>query len=149
MNFVLSVASYIVALAVIALVGAAFDFAAIAFIPLLRRARSLVPAFSFVISSAGTFFGIWIFAAIASRTPLRASVAMIALPALLTYLNDRQRIQKVLAGISGTKLWLAQHREPESYDQRGDLWNERAQLAGHLVGFSLGFSLFLGHERFF
>jgi hypothetical protein len=149
MNLFLSAASYAVALAVIALVGAAFDFASVAFIPLLRRARSLFPVFSFVASSAGTFFGIWAFAAIASRSPLRASVAMIAFPALLTYLNDHQRIRKVLAGVSGTKLLLAQHGEPESYDQRGDLWNERAHLIGHIVGFLLGFSLLLGHERFF
>lgn len=74
---------------------------------------------------------------------------MIALPALLTFLNDRQRIRKVVAGVSGTKLLLEQHGEPESYDQRGDLWNERAHLVGHIVGFTLGFSLFLGQEPFF
>jgi hypothetical protein len=70
---------------------------------------------------------------------------MIALPALLTYLNDRRRIQKVVVGVSGTKLLLVQHGEPESYDQKADLWNERAHLVGRIVGFSV----FLGHERFF
>ena len=149
MNTLLSVASYVCAFTIIILVDVIFTFASIPFIPLLRRGRSLFPFFSFFLSSAATFFGIWAFAAIASTTPLRSSVAMIAIPALLTYHNDRQRIQKVMSGVSGPKLLLIQQGEPESYDQRGDLWNERSHLVGHIVGFSLGFSIFLGHEPFF
>jgi hypothetical protein len=146
MSFFWSAVSYVAAFVVILLADLIITFATAAFIPLLRRVRSWYPIFSLVVSSVATFVGIWAFAAIAAKTPLRASVAMIAIPALLTYRNDRQRVQKVLAGVSGPKVLLAQHGE--SYDAGGDLWNERANLLGHVIGFALGFSLLFSHEPF-
>jgi hypothetical protein len=73
---------------------------------------------------------------------------MIVIPALLTYRNDRERVQKVIAGVSGPKMLLATHGEVESYDQRADLWNERCHLFGHVLGFALGFSLLFGDQPF-
>jgi hypothetical protein len=149
MTTVWSILSYIVAFAVILFVDLLCTFVSgLLFIPFLRLVRPLYPAFSFVVSCAATFVGIWAVAAIAAATPLRASVAMIALPALLTYRNDRERIQKVIAGVSGPKMMLASHGEAESYDQRGDLWNERGHLFGHVLGFALGFSLLFGDQPF-
>src|SRR5436309_22420 len=110
MTLVWSILSYIVAFIVILFVDLVFTFVSgLLFIPLLRFVRPLYPAFSFVVSCAATFVGLWAVAAIAAATPLRASVAMIAIPALLTYRNDRERIQKVIAGVSGPKMMLASH----------------------------------------
>ncbi len=147
MALVWSILSYITAFAVIAFVDLLFTFVSgLLFIPILRLVRRLFPAFSFAVSCAATFVGIWAFARIAAATPLRASVAMIAIPALLSYRNDKQRIRKVVDGVSGPKMILARQGELESYDQWADLWNERGHLSGHVLGFSLGFSLFLGQE---
>jgi len=149
MTLVWSILSYIVAFIVILFVDLVFTFVSgLLFIPLLRFVRPLYPAFSFVVSCAATFVGLWTVAAIAAATPLRASVAMIAIPALLTYRNDRERIQKVIAGVSGPKMMLASHGQTESYDQRGDLWNERGHLFGHVLGFALGLSMFFRHQPF-
>jgi len=149
MTVLWSILSYIVAFVVILFVDLLFTFVSgLLFIPFLRLVRPLYPAFSFVVSCAATFVGIWAVAAIAAHTPLRASVAMIAIPALLTYRNDRERVQKVIAGVSGPKMMLASDGEAESYDQRGDLWNERGHLFGHVLGFALGFSMLFGRHPF-
>src|SRR5881392_4216129 len=100
MTLVWSILSYIAALVIILSVDLLFTLVSgLLFIPLLRLVRPLYPAFSFVVACAATFVGICAVAAVAAATPLRASVAMIAIPALLTYRNDRKRIHKVLAGV--------------------------------------------------
>ena len=149
MTIVWSILSYIAALVIILVVDLLFTFlSGLLFIPVLRLVRPLYPAFSFVVSCAATFVGICAVAAVAAATPLRPSVAMIAIPALLTYRNDRERIQKVIAGVSGPKMLLASHGEVESYDQRAHLWNERGHLFGHVLGFALGVSLLFGNQPF-
>jgi hypothetical protein len=120
MTVVWSILSYIAALVIVLAADLLFTFlSSLLFIPLLRLVRPLYPAFSFVASCAATFVGIWAVAAAAAATPLRASVGMIAIPALLTYRNDRDRIQKVIAGVSGPKMLLAKHGEVESYNLSG------------------------------
>jgi hypothetical protein len=149
MTVLWSILSYIVAFVVILSVDLLLTLVfCLLFIPLLRLVRPLYPAFSFVVSCAASLVGIWAVVAIAAATPLRASVAMIGIPALLTYHNDRERIRKVITGVSGTKIMLARSGEPDSYDQRGDLWSERGSLFGHALGFALGFSMLLGREPF-
>jgi hypothetical protein len=149
MTVLWSILSYIVAFVVILFVDLLFTFVSgFLFIPFRRLVRPLYPAFSFVVSCAATLVGIWAVAAIAVATPLRASVAMIVIPTLLTYRNDRERVQKVIAGVSGPKMMLASHGEPESYNHRADLWNERGHLFGHVLGFALGFFMFLGRQPF-
>ena len=149
MTLVWSILSYIGALVTILFVDLIFTFVSgLLFVPLLRLVRPLYPAFSFVVACAATFFGIWAMAAVAAATPLRASVAMIVIPALLTYRNDRERIRKVHAGVAGPKMLLASHGEVESYNQRADLWNERGYLFGHVFGFALGFSVYFGDQPF-
>jgi hypothetical protein len=118
------------------------------FTPLFRLMRPLYPAFTFLQSCAATFVGIWLVRLLADATPLRTSFLMIAIPALLTYRNDRTRVQKVVAGVSGPKMLLASHGELESYDQRLDLRTERGHLFGHIAGFALGFSIYFGDQPF-
>lgn len=139
MKVIWSVLSYATACAVVLAADLLFTFVSgLLFTPLFRLVRPVYPAFTFLLSCVATFVGIWAVRAIADATPLRASVAMIAIPALLTYRNDRERVQKVIAGVSGPKMLLASHGELESYDQRLDLWTERGHLFGHIFGFALG-----------
>jgi len=150
MTVLWSILSYIVAFVVILFVDLLFAVVfGFLFISFKRLLRPLYPAFSFVVSCAATIVGIWTVTAIAAATPLRASVAMIAIPALLTFRNDRQRIQKVIAGVSGSKMMLARSGHAESYDQRWDLSSERGSLFGHVLGFALVFSMMLLGRQLF
>jgi hypothetical protein len=139
MAVIWSILSYVAAFVLVLVVDLLFAFVvSLAFTPLLRLVRPLYPAFTFLQSCAATFVGIWLVRFIADATPLRASFLMIAVPALLTYRNDRERVQKVIAGVSGSKMMLARSGHAESYDQRWDLWSERCSLFGHVLGFALG-----------
>ena len=149
MTIVWSILSYIAAFAIVLAVDLIVTFVAgLVFTPLFRLVRPLYPAFTFLQSCAGTFVGIWLVRVVADATLLRAAFLMIAIPALLTYRNDRERVQKVLAGVSGPKMLLASHGELEAYDQRLDLWTERGHLFGHVAGFALGFSVYFGDQPF-
>jgi hypothetical protein len=149
MAVVWSILSYVAAFVLVLVVDVVFAFVVgLVFTPLFRLVRPLYPAFTFLQSCAATFVGIWLVHLVADATPLRASFLMIAIPALLTYRNDRERVQKVVGGVSGPKMLLASHGELESYDQRLDLWTERGHLFGHIAGFALGFSVYFGDQPF-
>ena len=149
MAVIWSILSYVAALAIVLAVDLIVTFVVgLIFTPLFRLVRPLYAMFTFIQSCAATFVGIWLVRFVADTTPLRASFLMIAIPALLTYRNDRERVHKVVAGVSGSKMLLATHGELESYDQRLDRWTERGHLFGHVAGFALGFSVYFGNQPF-
>jgi hypothetical protein len=149
MAVIWSILSYVAAFALVLAVDVLFALVVgLVFTPLFRLVRLLYPVFTFLQSCAATFVGIWLVRLVADATPLRASFLMIAIPAVLNYRNDRERVQKVVAGVSGPKMLLASHGELESYDQRLDLWTERGYLFGHVAGFALGFSVYFGDQPF-
>jgi hypothetical protein len=74
---------------------------------------------------------------------------MFLIPGFLMYRNDLMRIKRVKAGRSNVKQMLEQNGHPESYDQRHDLWIERAHLLGDVSGWILGTNLFLQSAGFF
>jgi len=74
---------------------------------------------------------------------------MFLIPGYLMVQNNLMRINRVKAGRSNVKRILEQNGEPESYDQRNDLWIERAHLAGDVAGWLVGTSLVLQSSKFF
>ena len=74
---------------------------------------------------------------------------MFLIPGYFMVRNDRMRISRVKTGRSNLKRSFQQTGEPESYDQRHDLWTEQAHLAGDVVGWILGTNLVLQSAKFF
>jgi hypothetical protein len=74
---------------------------------------------------------------------------MFPIPGGLMVENDLMRINRVKAGRSNVKRLLEQRGEPESYDQRHDLWVERRHLLGDAIGWIVGTTLVLQSASFF
>ncbi len=74
---------------------------------------------------------------------------MFLIPGYLMVQNTLMRINRVKAGRSNVKRILEQKGEPESYDQRHDLWIEQAHLAGDVIGWIVGTNLVLQSSKFF
>ncbi len=145
----LSALSYIAAWVIVGLLGWIAEFLLMLFIPLLRRFKLLGPVFRFIGEGIASFGSVYLVAEMGRLTPLRASVAMVLVPAVLHYFNDRKRIAKVKRGESGVLDILAERGEGHLYDQRHDLWTEYGSCWGHLIGFVNGIFIFLGGAEFF
>ena len=74
---------------------------------------------------------------------------MFLVPGCLMVQNDLMRINRVRAGTSNVERILERGGEPQSYDQRHDLWVERGRLVGDVVGWIVGTSLVLRSAPFF
>ena len=74
---------------------------------------------------------------------------MFLIPGYLMVQNNVMRVNRVQAGRSNVKRLLEQYGEPESYDQKHDVWIERAALTGEIAGWIIGTNLVLRSAGFF
>jgi len=149
MSILLGIGSYVVAFLVMAIVPNLTQLVFFPLLPLIRRSPSLGPVLSFTTSAIGTLLAIGAFIWIASHTPLRASIAMIVLPAFLSYSNDRQRIQRARAGVSATASMLRSTGDADAHDQPREVRTEYGYLFGDLIGYTIGIFTFVRNEPFF
>ena len=115
----------------------------------LRKANWVAP-FLFSLLGAikiccGVLFAAWLI----HRIGQSSSWLMFLIPGYLIVQNGLMRTNRVKAGRSNVKRILEQRGEPESYDQRHDLWVERGYLLGDLVGWIAGTNLILQSASFF
>ncbi|MGH9793071.1 MAG: hypothetical protein ACRD5W_17825 [Candidatus Acidiferrales bacterium] len=147
MSFVLGTVSYVAAFVVIMLVDW-FGVMAGFLIPLLpARKHSSIP-FRFLVDGFSAFLSIYLVGFLDEMTPLRASIAMVVLPAGLILLNDYERLWQVHSGESRVRMLLELRGEGHLYDKRHDVLMKGAERYGHLAGFATGLVTFLGDVPF-
>jgi len=93
----------------------------------------------------GVLFAAWLIHKIGQTS----SWLMFLIPGYLMVQNNLMRINRVRAGRSNVKRILERGGEPESYDQRHDLWMERGHLLGDVVGWLVGTNIVLRSASFF
>lgn len=148
MNILLYIVSYFVAFWIIVLTG----WIAFLFSPrlvVLEYKKLMIPTQEFVIEALSSYLGVYLVVLMEHLTPLRASVAMILIPALMHFFNDRIRIAKAVRGESGALAILRNRGEEHLYDQQLDVWKEYGEYYGKLTGFATGIFHFLGEGPFF
>jgi hypothetical protein len=115
----------------------------------LKKAKWLSPFIiclrDVVMNVAAVFLASWLIHKI-GQSP---SWLMFLIPGYLMVQNNLMRINRVKEGRSNVKRMLDQKGELESYDQRHDLWIERAHLLGDVAGWIVGTNLVLQSSKFF
>ena len=147
MSILISLLSYVAAFWIMGLTSLIVGL----FLPrlVIRGIKLLGPVQHFIAEVLVSSVGVYFVALMGRLTPLHASIAMVLIPALMNFLNDRNRIAKAKRGESGALAILRNKGEEHLYDQRLDIWSEYSGYYGHLVGFTTGVFLFLRNEPFF
>src|SRR5262249_8879487 len=109
----------------------------------LRRWKALRPLAAFLFAAIGVVVGFACFAWITAHTVLPVAIGMVALPALLTLSNGRERLRRAVRGVSGARLMMRAHGEEDVYDQQSDIQTEYGNLYGDMFGYALGVFLFV------
>jgi len=115
----------------------------------LRKAYWVAPLVFCVLDAVMRCCSIFLAAWLINRIGQSPSWLMFLIPWYLMVQNDVMRINRVKAGKSNLKRMHEQAGQPESYDQRLDLWVERGHLAGDVVGWTAGANLTLQAASFF
>jgi len=115
----------------------------------LRHAKRLAPIVTFLVDGIKIFVAVMAAAWLISIIGQTPAWLMLAIPGYLMVQNGLMRIRRVKAGKSKVKRMLEQNAEPEFYDQRHDLFTERAHLYGDVTGWIAGASLFVKSGTFF
>jgi hypothetical protein len=139
MSVILEISSYLSALVVMAVVPAISQLLLfLVLFPLLSRAKGLKVVGSFIMATVGVLMGVYVVVWIASSTSLRASVTMVLVPAVLSCLNNRRRIQLANLGLSKTSVRFRSAGEKGTPDKALEVNVERACFAGDLTGYVVG-----------
>jgi hypothetical protein len=141
--------AYVIAFVV--LTGIEFPFLPItlALVMALKNAKWLTPFVTSLLDAMKICCGVLIAAWLIQMIGQTSSWLMFLIPGYLMVQNNLTRINRVRAGRSSVKRMLEQNGEPESYDQRHDLWVERGHLLGDVIGWIVGTNLVLRSASFF
>ncbi len=111
--------------------------------------KKLGVATRFIADGLASFLSVWLVSLVAHWTLLRASTAMILLPAILILLNDWKRIVKTSRGESAVREMFESNGNAHLYDLEWDLLMKKAALYGHLTGLATGIFEVLGKAPLF
>lgn len=143
------VGSYMIAFVVLAGVELPFLPIALVLSPALRKAKWVSPFLVGLLDTVKTclaiVFAVWLI----NKIGQSSTWLMFLIPGCLMVRNDIMRVDRVKAGQSNVKRLLEHNGEPESYDQKHDLWIERAHLTGDIAGWIIGVNLVLQSAGFF
>ena len=143
------IGSYAIAFVVLAVVEFPFSPITIALSMAFRKVKWLSPIvtalFDAIKICLAILFASWLIDLV-GESP---AWLMFLIPGYLMCQNDIMRINRVKAGHSKVKFSLEKNGEAESYDQKLDLWTERAHLIGDVTGWIVGMNLILQPAAFF
>lgn len=115
----------------------------------LKKAKWLLPFIHCILDVIKVGFAVLLASWLIYKIDQAPSWLMFLIPGYLVVHNNLMRINRVKAGRSNVKRILERNGEPESYDQRNDLWIERAHFVGDVVGWIAGTNLVLRSSSFF
>lgn len=95
--------------------------------------------------TAAVFLSVWLI----TKLNGAPSWLMFIIPGVLVYQSDMWRLRRAQRGTSNVRKMLEGAGEPESYDQRHDIWMERAHFGGDMLGWIIGAGLCLRSASFF
>ena len=119
------------------------------FVAPLRRWKLLRAIGAFAFTTAGVLIGFWCFTWVVAHTSLRIAIAMVLLPAWLSFANDKERLQRAIAGVSGVATQLSLRGEEALYDQQSDIQTEYGHMCGDILGYAVGVFVFVRSSPWF
>ena len=144
MNVLQVLVSYVIGFLLIGLIGWLREVLVWPLVPVLRRARALLPPVRFALHLVTTLAALYLVARLDGENWFRGAMSIAAVPALIQLKNDLSRIAAARAGKSGVKRLLERSGDADEYDQRADVRTEQASFAGTLLGYLSGIPFFLG-----
>lgn len=149
MNFLWGLLSYVVAFFVVQIVRVPVALALGILAPFARLVRSLAPVFSFRVCVCGAYLGVVAYSALAVRTGMRSSIAMILLPAFITYFTDTVRLGVVRCDGNPAKALMDRYGVPLGVERQERVRDEQAHRYGNLLGFAIGIWCHFRSHSFF
>lgn len=143
------IGSYFIAFIVIASVEIPFLPITMALSAVLRKTKWVSPFLTGLLDTVKISLAIVFSGWVISKIGQSPAWLMFLIPGYLMVQNNIMRINRVKTGRSNVKRLLEQNGEPDSYDQKHDLWTERAHLTGDIIGWVIGTNLVLKLAGFF
>ena len=132
------ISSYVIAFVVFLIIPIPSSLLSVMLVPLLKRVKWVAPLSNLIINAVGVYIGVLIASWLISEIGNTPSWLMFLFPGYYMVQNDVGRINRVKAGKSNVQMMLEANDEPESYDQSHDLWCERGNILGDVIGWCAG-----------
>lgn len=141
--------AYAIAFVVLAGIELLFFPITMTLVMAIRKAKWVAPFVFSLLDAIKICCGVLLAAWLIRKIGQSSSWMMFLIPGYFMVQNNLMRINNVKAGRSNVMRRLEQEGEPQSYNQKYDLWVERGHLFGDLVGWIVGTNLILKSASLF